>query len=152
MLCSCHAVAFSTSPLSLYKLQIERYLHTESHTEVQRILEEFHCVPHWAHCGSDGFCKTEPIWQCITSGVFPTQNITRRWFEHGTELCNKHLVANHLRPNGINEERAEANVCRRGIIMRDSTGIRVLKVKAKWEVEIEFKRNMNRKGRVWEQM
>lgn len=34
-------------------------------------------------------------------------------------------MANHLGPNRINEERAEAHMCRRGIVIRDSTRIRV---------------------------
>lgn len=58
-------------------------------------------------------------------------------------------MANHLRPNGIIEERVEANVCRRGIVMRDSTRIRVKKGKPNREVEMGVRRNMpGKEGRI----
>lgn len=56
-------------------------------------------------------------------------------------------MANHLRPNGTNEERAEAKMCRRGIIMRDGTRIRVEKGKANREAEMGVRRNMHGKER-----
>lgn len=56
-------------------------------------------------------------------------------------------MGNHLRLNGINEERDEENMCRRGIVMRARARIRVEKGKANRELEMGVRRNMHVKER-----
>lgn len=57
-------------------------------------------------------------------------------------------MANQLGPNRINEKRAEAHMCRQGIVIRDSTRIRVgKKTLNNGESEMGIRRNMCGKER-----